>query len=254
MTDLLGNSNDDIDFDAAASAFPDISLDGEGDIPALPATTGVGAAAPEGFDDFEFGGGDIGREVKVTGDSDDEIEKFEDQFPDIGPVEEPPVQQPLFGVASPNTPFAPRPQQSALASTPVLNAQINEEESQAIRDWRERQAEEIKKRDEESKAKRQETIAKAERAIDSIYEDYNRKKERNIKENKESEAEYVSSLTDALSKGTTWDRICELVELQNSQSKTLARAGPGTTELARYKEVLLRLRREGTSAPGAAGY
>lgn len=87
MTDLLGNSNDDIDFDAAASAFPDISLDGEGDIPALPATTGVGAAAPEGFDDFEFGGGDIGREVKVTGDSDDEIEKFEDQFPDIGPVE-----------------------------------------------------------------------------------------------------------------------------------------------------------------------
>lgn len=87
MTDLLGNSNDDIDFDAAASAFPDISLDGEGDIPALPTTTGVGAAAPEGFDDFEFGGGDIGREVKVTGDSDDEIEKFEDQFPDIGPVE-----------------------------------------------------------------------------------------------------------------------------------------------------------------------
>ena len=68
------------------------------------------------------------------------------------------------------------------------------------------------------------------------------------------EAEYVGSLTDSLSQGTTWDRICELVELQNSQSKTLARAGPGTTELSRYREVLLRLRREGTSAPGAAGY
>lgn len=43
------------------------------------------------------------------------------------------MQQPMFGVASPHTPFAPRPQQSALASTPVLNAQINEEETQAIR-------------------------------------------------------------------------------------------------------------------------
>lgn len=84
MTDLLGNSNDDIDFDAAASAFPDISLDGEGDIPALPTTSG---APPAGFDDFEFGGDDVGRDVKVTGDSDDEIEKFEDQFPDLGPVE-----------------------------------------------------------------------------------------------------------------------------------------------------------------------
>ena len=71
---------------------------------------------------------------------------------------------------------------------------------------------------------------------------------------RESEATYVASLTDALSQGTTWDRICELIELQNSQSKTLSRAGPGTTELARFREVLLRLRRAGTSAPGAAGY
>jgi len=71
---------------------------------------------------------------------------------------------------------------------------------------------------------------------------------------RDSEAEYLASLTDALSRGTTWGRICELIELQNSQSKTLARAGPGTTELSRYREVLLRLRREGESAPGAAGY
>jgi Clathrin light chain len=71
---------------------------------------------------------------------------------------------------------------------------------------------------------------------------------------RDSEEKYLTELTDSLSRGTTWDRICELVELQNSQSKTLARAGPGTTELSRFREVLLRLRREGTSAPGAAGY
>ena len=52
------------------------------------------------------------------------------------------------------------------------------------RQWREKQAEEIKARDEASKAKRQETIGKAERAIDQFYEEYSAKKERNIRENK----------------------------------------------------------------------
>ena len=52
------------------------------------------------------------------------------------------------------------------------------------RDWREKQAAEIKARDEASKAKREETIAKAEKAIDQFYEEYASKKERNIRENK----------------------------------------------------------------------
>ena len=68
------------------------------------------------------------------------------------------------------------------------------------------------------------------------------------------EQEYLSSFSESLSAGTTWSRICEYVELQNSQSKTLARTGAGTTDLTRFKEVLLRLKREGEAAPGAAGY
>ena len=64
----------------------------------------------------------------------------------------------------------------------------------------------------------------------------------------------MASLTDSLSAGTTWERISKIIELENSQSKTIARAGPGTTELGRFKEVLLRLKREGDAAPGASGY
>jgi len=179
--------------------------------------------------------------------------KFESEFPELDVPQETvlPTAQPTFGALPP---FAPRPQQSALSATPILNQPIDAEEPEVIRQWRERQAEEISARDERSKARRQETISKAERGIDQFYEEYTAKRERQIRENKDSEAEYLASLTDSLSHGTTWDRICELVDLQNSQSKTLARAGPGTTELSRYREVLLRLRREGTSAPGAAGY
>ena len=81
MGDLL---DDDIDFDRAASAFPDISLDGEGDIPAF-ATPPSHTPPPGGpFDLDAFGGPTPAREVRVTGhDEEDEIGKFESEFPEL---------------------------------------------------------------------------------------------------------------------------------------------------------------------------
>jgi len=84
--ELLGgqfSSGDDIDFDRAASAFPDISLDGSSDFPtptgapALSHQTSTSSYAD--FDDFATPPPHT--DVKVTGD--DEIEQFESQFPDI---------------------------------------------------------------------------------------------------------------------------------------------------------------------------
>jgi hypothetical protein len=115
----------------------------------------------------------------------------------------PPPSQPTFGAIPP---FAPRPQPSALSATPILTQPIDAEEPEVIRcvffpprsfhltydeltaksnrQWRERQAEEIKARDERSKTRRQETISKAERSIDQFYEDYNGMRKRQIRENK----------------------------------------------------------------------
>lgn len=59
-----------------------------------------------------------------------------------------------------------------------------EEDSEPIKEWKKRQAEEIAKRNEEDKKKRDEMANKAEKAIDQFYEDYNKEKERNIRENK----------------------------------------------------------------------
>ncbi|KAN0081383.1 Clathrin light chain domain containing protein [Tylopilus felleus] len=243
---------DGFDFDRAASAFPDISLDGEGDMPSFQAVPAPAPPSAFSFDDFTSPPRQTFNEVKVTGDED--IEKFEDQFPelDVGhTVSPPPPAQPTFGAVPP---FAPRPQPSAFSSTPILNQQIQEDEPEVIREWREKQAEEIRQRDEASKAKRQETITKAEAAIDQFYEEYAAKKERSIRENKDQEVDYLENLQSSLTKGTTWERICNIIELQNSQSRTIARTGAGTTDLTRFKEVLLRLRREGDAAPGAAGY
>jgi hypothetical protein len=68
---------------------------------------------------------------------------------------------------------------------------------------------------------------------------------------REEEAELLSKLSESLSKGTAWDRIADLVDLQDSRSKTNTRA---TRDTGRFREVLLSLKREGETAPGAAGY
>lgn len=52
------------------------------------------------------------------------------------------------------------------------------------RDWRDKQQAEIAARDAESKARREETIDKAERSIEEFYENYAKKKERSIRDNK----------------------------------------------------------------------
>jgi hypothetical protein len=247
------SASGDIDFDRAASAFPDISLDGDDIIPSTFDTfstpTNDGGSGGFSFDDFDTPPKQKVTDVKVTGD--DEIEKFEDQFPDIdmNRITSPP-SQPTFGAPPP---FAPRPQPSTYTSTPIFNQPL-EEEPQVIKDWRASQAAEIATRDERSKATRNETIARAERSIDEFYEEYAKKKERSIRENKDAEAEYLAELSSSLTQGTTWERIASLVELENSQSKTVARTGAGTTDLTRFKEVLLRLKREGSTAPGAGGY
>jgi hypothetical protein len=82
--------HDDFDFDRAAAAFPDIDLDGGN--ASLPAATPSMFTAPTPGTgrlggDFDFGSPPREKvtDVKVTGD--DEIERFEDQFPDIGVTE-----------------------------------------------------------------------------------------------------------------------------------------------------------------------
>jgi hypothetical protein len=90
----ISASGGDIDFDRAASAFPDISLDGEGDFSTpnafSPPTIGGSGGGGFSFDDFET---PSVPNVKVTGD--DEIEKFEDQFPELD-VPGPQVSASLF--------------------------------------------------------------------------------------------------------------------------------------------------------------
>lgn len=84
MADFLGGTADIDEFERAASAFPDISLDGSGDIPTIPSTNTKPSSGGFSFDDFDdvpgMGAAAV-PPVTVTGN--DEIEKFENEFPEI---------------------------------------------------------------------------------------------------------------------------------------------------------------------------
>ena len=71
----------DIDFDRAASAFPEISLDGSTDIP-IPGSQPAAVPTNSGFSFDDFGSPpQPTKEIAVTGT--DEIDKFESEFPEL---------------------------------------------------------------------------------------------------------------------------------------------------------------------------
>ncbi|KAI9629361.1 hypothetical protein KEM48_013027 [Puccinia striiformis f. sp. tritici PST-130] len=115
----------------------------------------------------------------------------EDQFR-LGDFDSSPIDH--FNIPAPNLTGAP----DELASVPDQYADISVMMSFPIRpEWRTKQAEEIRPRDQRSIAKREETIAAAE-AIDDFYHGYNTEKQKNIAKNKEEEAEFLQTRNDKL--------------------------------------------------------
>ena len=161
------------------------------------------------------------------------------------PVESMPAPAPAPELA----PAAPEPPKK----TPFTYDDLDVE-TEPLRAWREAQEDGIAKREAAAERQRAEAVSKAEQEIDQFYADYNAQKEKSIKKNKESEARFREQKQQELAEGTTWTRITKLLDLQNSQSKTIAKGGPGSTDLSRMKDLYLSLRREGDAAPGAAGY
>ncbi|GMK59686.1 hypothetical protein CspeluHIS016_0802920 [Cutaneotrichosporon spelunceum] len=252
-------------------AFPDLD-----DAPAKPASPAKSASpikSPSGMDAFPSFDEPIAvSEVRVTGNvglgDDQELDQFESAFPDLSsdiPAAASAVPKPVFNALAPQ-PYGQSPYPPTAAPQPRSAASIlpapeftntlpeTEEETEPIREWREKQAEEIKRRNAADQEKRDEMADKAEKAIDQFYEDYNKEKEKNIRENKEHEAKLLEQLKDDIARGTTWERITDLIGLENSQSKTIRPSVSGGSDLARMKEILLALRREGEKAPGATGF
>lgn len=231
--------------DFSASAYPALDDDGL-PVPAQTSNNAGGFGFDDDEDDLLSGSAAPSKPV------DDEVGKFQQSFPELD--DGPSTNGAYDHEDVVESRAAPAPTSAAAQPTYSYSYEEPAEDPQAVVAWRESQRDAIAKRDAEAERKRGEAISKAEQDIDKFYAEYNAKKEKNIATNKEQEATFQEQRSRELADGTTWNRITKLLELQNSQSKTIAKIGPGSSDLSRMKELYLSLRREGETAPGAAGY
>ena len=110
----LSGNTDEIDLDRAASAFPDIDLDG--DIPPIPQRTTSNKDGNFGFSMNSLISPPAQPDVKITGD--DEIDKFESAFPDLEPI--PQVTRAFSVIMTPWLTFMPANLLSTTSSTECI--------------------------------------------------------------------------------------------------------------------------------------
>ena len=88
-----------------------------------------------------------------------------------------------------------------------------EEESEPVRQWRERRDLQLAEREKISAAKKEETIKAARQNIDDFYESYTQKTDKGVAKTRKDAEEFLANREDTSAGGTSWDRIAKLVDL-----------------------------------------
>ncbi|KPI39462.1 Clathrin light chain [Cyphellophora attinorum] len=119
-------------------------------------------------------------------------------------------------------------------------------DSEPVRAWREKRSADLQRRDAASQSKKDETIATAQKDIDSFYESYNRKTDKQKAQVKKEAEEFLAKREDTTAGGTSWERIAKLVDLSG---KGQVGGGEGSSK-KRMRELLVSLKGD-KDAPAA---
>lgn len=217
------------------SAFPSLDDFESGTTTAQPQVEAV-------EDDGDFGGNftnssskfpDIGNNGDLLGAD----ETFQSSFPAVQEEQ----HHPSGMISAPTEPYVPAGS-SVQASSGYNTADA---EPEVISQWRERQAQQIARRDEQSAKKKEETTARARQAIDDFYDTYNAKRDKKIEGIRKEQDEFLAKRDESTSGGTTWERIVKLIDLKDT--KTMR---GGDRDVSRMRELLLTLQKD-KNAPSA---
>ncbi|ORZ35505.1 clathrin light chain-domain-containing protein [Catenaria anguillulae PL171] len=162
---------------------------------------------------------------------------------------------------------------STTTSTPA--PAMPDMETEAIRQWRESFQQTIAERDAAEARAKADAIAKAKADIDKFYEEYNSKRERALQESKVLQERMVADMNDTQS-GTFWERVVKNIEIVSTSGdkakgsgdkadkdagakmpSNAAKKQPGgqaagnQKDITRFKQVLLALKADKNTAPGA---
>lgn len=237
QTEVRGASADDGDFLARERAILGEDADMFGGGNETRQTT-----VEDGGDDDLLGGNFGGSSNDQHGAQFDDFDTFESSFPavdntnaNIGP-----------GGTITGSTLPYHPPTTSYTSGYALGEQ--QEDSEPIRAWREKRDAELARRDEASAKKKEETISTARKDIDSFYESYNRKTDRQKTSTAKEAEEFLAKREDTTSGGTSWERIAKLSDLSG---KGHSGGGAGSSK-QKMREMLLNLSKD-SNAPGASG-
>ncbi|KAJ3353541.1 hypothetical protein GGF32_002956 [Allomyces javanicus] len=182
---------------------------------------------------------------------------------------------PMMDAGMFGSPATPTPLSAAGGPSTTSLPEIDPE---PIRKWREEFQQTIAERDAAEARVKQETMDKAKRDIDKFYEEYNAKRERALQDNKALQDALLTDLNDTVS-GTFWERVIKNIELVSGGNATgtdgvsanptgasgasgvkltsnvsitkKAANGGSQKDVTRFKQVLIALKADKNTAPGA---
>ena len=111
------------------------------------------------------------------------------------------------------------------------------------RAWREKRDADISRREGISSEKTEEKRKKAREDLDSFYESYNRKADKQREKVAKEAEEFISNRENTAAGGTAWERIAKLADARNVK-------GDPDGSKKRMREMLLDLAKD-AKAPGA---
>lgn len=182
----------------------------------------------------------LGDEFKTEEDSElfqeeksDELQNFEEQYPEVENVN----TSSKTGDDNMSDDDFGEPQSAAGQET-------GPRQSEAVSQWRENREREISERDaaqEKAKLQLQEDAAKH---MDDFYDNYNRKKEQQLKNTKSEAEKFLKERAEFLNQNnTTWDRVLQLINVDDADLV-------GGRDRSKFKEILVKLKGN-KNAPGA---
>ncbi|KAL4888011.1 clathrin light chain [Aspergillus ambiguus] len=169
--------------------------------------------------------------------SHEEVSGFESSFPAIETQNE--QVAPGGTITGTGAPFPP---------TGFSSYKEPEEESEPVREWRERRDADISRRAEISEEKKEGTVKKAREDIDDFYVSYNNKTDKLRAQTRAEAEQFLANREDTSSGGTSWERIAKLVDISGKG----ARGGASGSGKERFRELLLDLKKD-QNAPGSSG-
>ncbi|OKL59203.1 hypothetical protein UA08_05925 [Talaromyces atroroseus] len=126
--------------------------------------------------------------------------------------------------------------------------QPEEEEAEAVKEWRARRDADLSRRAESAAEKKAATIKKAQEDIDDFYVSYGNRSDKARAQTRSEAEQFLANREDTSAGGTSWERIAKLVDVSGKGAK----GGASGSGKERFREILLDLRKD-ANAPGASG-